>query len=318
MQISREWATPLTIGAFSLMSVTGLLMFFHWDMGLNKLAHEWVGLVMIGGVAAHAAANWPAFKRYFLAGNLGRGIIAFSLAVLVGSFFSWTGQKRLPPPVMAMRAIVNAPLAKIAPLSGRSTEQAIAALAKAGVHVASGEMSLEQATNATETCRRRRLLLYSAKAIERPSPGFRLNGFLRRYGNAHGCEGVSYAETKYNRHGGRSVQRLSDPRQKGVAAYGGDVVGRLAAFLHLLSSVPQNCGFTADPFHLHEIREPFLRLAEAVRRSTQGPHPESPAALALRQDGDRPGHVTHALAAGAFCGAAGWAMRLPSSKQARS
>ncbi|MEK4034482.1 hypothetical protein WOC76_11460 [Methylocystis sp. IM3] len=147
MQISREWATPLTIGAFSLMSVTGLLMFFHWDLGLNKLAHEWVGLVMIGGVAAHAAANWPAFKRYFLAGNLGRGIIAFSLAVLVGSFFSWTGQKRLPPPVMAMRAIVNAPLAKIAPLSGRSTEQAIAALAKAGVHVASGEMSLEQATN---------------------------------------------------------------------------------------------------------------------------------------------------------------------------
>ena len=29
MKISREWATPLTIGIFALMAVTGLLMFFH-------------------------------------------------------------------------------------------------------------------------------------------------------------------------------------------------------------------------------------------------------------------------------------------------
>ncbi|WP_363348340.1 DUF4405 domain-containing protein [Methylocystis echinoides] len=145
MQISREWATPLTIGAFSLMSVTGLLMFFHAEMGLNKLAHEWVGLVMVGGVAAHAIANWAAFKRYFLSGAFSRGVIAFSLIVLAGSFFSWTGEKRLPPPVLAMRAIVSAPLAKVAPLSGRSTEQAIADLAKAGVVVASGGVSLENA-----------------------------------------------------------------------------------------------------------------------------------------------------------------------------
>ena len=42
MKISREWATPLTIGAFGLMSVTGMLMFFHLDTGFNKLAHEWL------------------------------------------------------------------------------------------------------------------------------------------------------------------------------------------------------------------------------------------------------------------------------------
>lgn len=36
----REWATPLTIGSFLLIAVTGVLMFFHLDSGLNKLAHE--------------------------------------------------------------------------------------------------------------------------------------------------------------------------------------------------------------------------------------------------------------------------------------
>jgi hypothetical protein len=147
IKISRDWATPLTIGAFSLMSVTGLLMFFRAETGMNKLAHEWVGLVMVSGVAAHAIANWQAFKRYFLTGAFSRGVIAFSLIVLGASFFSWTGGKRLPAPALAMRAIVNAPLDKVAPLSGRSTAQAIADLAKAGVHVTGGDITLEQATD---------------------------------------------------------------------------------------------------------------------------------------------------------------------------
>ena len=146
MKISREWATPITIGAFTLMAVTGLLMFFHAERGLNKLAHEWVGLVMVGGVAAHATANWPAFKRYFLTGRLSRGVIAVSVLVLAGSFFSFGGRQQVPPPVMAMRAVVSAPLSAVAPLARRTTEQAIADLAKAGVVVPGGDVSIETAT----------------------------------------------------------------------------------------------------------------------------------------------------------------------------
>jgi hypothetical protein len=144
VKISREWATPVTIGAFGLMSVTGLLMFFHADRGMNKLAHEWVGLVMVAGVAAHATANWVAFKRYFLSGRLSRGVIALSALVLAGSFFS-LGARSASPPMMAMRAVLNAPLARVAPLAGRTTEQAIADLAKAGIQ-ATADASIAKAT----------------------------------------------------------------------------------------------------------------------------------------------------------------------------
>ena len=34
MKLSREWATPLTIGAFALMAATGTAMFFHLNNGL--------------------------------------------------------------------------------------------------------------------------------------------------------------------------------------------------------------------------------------------------------------------------------------------
>ena len=40
MKLQRDWATPLTIGAFGLLAVTGVLMFFHPDSGLNKAVHE--------------------------------------------------------------------------------------------------------------------------------------------------------------------------------------------------------------------------------------------------------------------------------------
>ena len=33
----RRWATPLTIGAFMLMSIAGILMFFHINPGISKV-----------------------------------------------------------------------------------------------------------------------------------------------------------------------------------------------------------------------------------------------------------------------------------------
>lgn len=148
MKISRDWATPITIGAFGLMAVTGILMFFHLDSGLNKLAHEWLSWVMVAGVLAHAIANWAAFKRYFLSTNLGRGIIALFVVLLAGSFASLPGSgggKGGPPPVMAMRALSKAPIASLAPIAGRPTEQLIADLAKAGITITGPEASIDSA-----------------------------------------------------------------------------------------------------------------------------------------------------------------------------
>lgn len=119
MKLSREWATPLTIGVFGLMAVTGVLMFFHWDTGLNKTAHEWLGWLMVAGVAAHVAVNWPGFRRYFITSSKGRAILAVSLLVTVGSFASLPGkgQDGLPPQILAIKAVTNAPLTTVAELS---------------------------------------------------------------------------------------------------------------------------------------------------------------------------------------------------------
>jgi hypothetical protein len=145
MKVSRHWATPLTIGAFGLMSVTGLLMFFHWNTGLNKTAHEWLGWLMVIGVVAHAAANWPAFKRYFLDSPRGKLLLGASLFVTCATFIPLpeSGGANLPPPVMAMKAVTRAPVATVAALSGRPVDQVIAQLGSVGIKVPHPDATLD-------------------------------------------------------------------------------------------------------------------------------------------------------------------------------
>ena len=148
MKISRDWATPLTLASFGLMAVTGVLMFFHLDRGLNKVAHEWLGWVMVGGVALHGTANWPALRRHLQDSTRGRAIAAAGLLVLAGSFVTLPGgrQERGSPPQLAIRALTQAPLSQVAPLTGRSVAQLRAELAAAGIEVASPDDSVASAT----------------------------------------------------------------------------------------------------------------------------------------------------------------------------
>ncbi len=150
MKTLRPWATPLTIGLFTLMSVTGLLMFFHLATWLGKTMHEWGGWIMVVAVVAHAALNWTSFKRYLSNGILGRSIIGLSLLALAGSFIPFSNQNNGPPPMLAFKAILRAPLTSVAPLTGLSIEQASAKLTQAGIAITNPAQSLEAATQGNE------------------------------------------------------------------------------------------------------------------------------------------------------------------------
>ena len=81
MNVQRSWATPIAAGAFLLSAVTGVLIFFHVDSGLNKAAHEWLSWLLLGGVVLHVLANLGGFKRHF-ASRGGLAVMgAFALAL---------------------------------------------------------------------------------------------------------------------------------------------------------------------------------------------------------------------------------------------
>ena len=137
----RPWITPLVMGAFLLSAVTGVLMFFHLDSGLNKLAHEWLSWAMVVGVALHVLLNLPAFKRY-LGQKLALGVMGVFALVLALSFFSPAGAKKEPPFGAPIHALAKAPLPVLAQVLGQSPEDLKTRLEKAGLPVSAETQTL--------------------------------------------------------------------------------------------------------------------------------------------------------------------------------
>jgi len=143
----REWATPITIGSFALMAVTGVLMFFHLDTGLNKPAHEWLGWAMVLGVVLHSAANFGSFKRYF-SQRSAQAVIGVFLLTLGLSFLPLgnKGGGGKPAPVKAAEALIDAPIPVLAQVTGKDAQTLVAQLGQAGITV-SADGTLRQAVS---------------------------------------------------------------------------------------------------------------------------------------------------------------------------
>lgn len=120
MKLQRDWVTPITMGAFGLLAVTGVLMFFHADTGLNKVVHEWLSWLLVAGVALHAAVNWAGVKRH-LAGTKARIALGLAAAVLALSFLP-IGGSRQPPFVAPVRVLAQAPVPVLAQVAGTTPE----------------------------------------------------------------------------------------------------------------------------------------------------------------------------------------------------
>lgn len=142
MMPARQWSTPLTIGSFVLMAVTGVLMFFHVDSGLNAGAHEWCAWLFMIGVAGHVTANFRPFKHHVKSG-LGRASVALFMLLLGASFFAWgvhTGAQLLA----AIRAdLIGAPLSTLALIRHTTPEQLQRSLQAHGIS-ASKEQTVRQ------------------------------------------------------------------------------------------------------------------------------------------------------------------------------
>jgi len=142
MKFSREWATPLTAGAFIVLAVTGLLMFFHLDRGLNHLAHEWIGWLLVLGVVCHVTANFLGFKKH-LSGMLGKALIIAFILVLGLSFVQPEERKRPPGWAQPVKALAFLPLSELASVARISVDEVRARLTESGLNPTSDEQSIK-------------------------------------------------------------------------------------------------------------------------------------------------------------------------------
>ena len=142
----RKLATPLTIGSFALMATTGVLMFFHVQLGIIKDAHEWLSWLFLAAVALHIYVNFAVFKRYFTQ-KPALAIIAVCLvALVVAMTFPQEGGKggKRGGPQQINRVLLEAPLTSVAALTGKTTEALQTQLQAQGLTVDVNSQNLKQ------------------------------------------------------------------------------------------------------------------------------------------------------------------------------
>lgn len=148
-----RWATPLTIGSFIISAVTGILIFFHINIGLVKPSHEWLSWLMVIGVAAHITVNWKVFLRYFsTAKKLSLSLIIGCCALTILSIIPLGANTQGGPPMMKAANIMNsAPLTQVASLMGQDVNLLTSKLQNKQYKVSNINASLNQIAKDNDT-----------------------------------------------------------------------------------------------------------------------------------------------------------------------
>ena len=151
----REWATPLTIGAFIISAITGILIFFHLGIGLTKPVHEWLSWLLVFGVGFHLLVNWKAFIQYF-SKPMGVSIIVLFLVLTALSFIPM-GNSGKPSFAKAMDALIDSRLETVAEVVKQTPDDLVNKLRKQGLTVTNAQQTIREIAVANHQHERRTL-----------------------------------------------------------------------------------------------------------------------------------------------------------------
>lgn len=129
----RSYATPVTIGAFFLIALTGLMMFLEMDYGLIKPAHEYLSLLFLIGAGLHIQGNWKVFKRYFTLPLARRIMTAFAVLIVI-AFLPIGGGKGSPKNRIS-KLVSSLPVETVASALEESPERLVESLRQRGIKV---------------------------------------------------------------------------------------------------------------------------------------------------------------------------------------
>jgi hypothetical protein len=137
----RKWATPLTIGAFILTGVTGIMMLLKIHSGMVKVVHEWLSLLLVIGTIFHVVANWRIFVNYF--SNFKATVIIgiFILVTLVTMIPLGNDQKGIPG-FKVSEMLIRFPVSSLAEAAGHSTDEVSAIMNAEGITIERNDQSI--------------------------------------------------------------------------------------------------------------------------------------------------------------------------------
>ncbi len=159
---SRKIITPLT-GALSLViGISGVMLFFHFEEGLVKGAHEWLGMAFVAAMLVHLAMNWKAFKQHFKkpAAWISTGAVTAISAVFLVSSLT---QSHESPVRSIINSIETTAVYDLAPVFKVSHLEINQRLDQAGVVIISGQETIQELASSNGVDPRRLVMALTKK-----------------------------------------------------------------------------------------------------------------------------------------------------------
>ncbi|WP_024953741.1 DUF4405 domain-containing protein [Sulfurospirillum arcachonense] len=138
----KDLATSITTFTFLIISITGVMMFFHVLDQYTKEMHEILGLAFVLFALFHIFFNWKSMKNYFKKKSFLLSAI-LTLVITVG-FISNVGNKGGEhPSKMVISAVFNAPLNDAITILGKDVQLVNQKLEKSGILLEDANSILE-------------------------------------------------------------------------------------------------------------------------------------------------------------------------------
>lgn len=141
----RKWATPLTIGAFGLSAVSGIMIFFHVNSSLVKAAHEWGSWLLVVGGLFHVVGSWKSFVGYLSKPAARAILVVFALLIIVFflplSVHTERQGRKLPPAVLS-RALPETSFAAVAGIAQHRPDELMKELGSKGIIIKDKEETI--------------------------------------------------------------------------------------------------------------------------------------------------------------------------------
>ncbi|NTV60272.1 MAG: DUF4405 domain-containing protein [Chlorobiaceae bacterium] len=137
--VVKTLATPLVSGAFVISAVTGLLLFFDFEIGLVEPAHKWLSWLLLSGILLHLVLHWKQFTGYLSSkpatAVIGTGVLVALLSVYpgFGEKENEGGKEQLGK--LSAYALSSSSLETLALVMKNSPENLVAELGKTGIIV---------------------------------------------------------------------------------------------------------------------------------------------------------------------------------------
>lgn len=126
-----------------ISAVTGILIFFHLNIGWIKTAHTWFSWLLLIGVASHVITYWKPFSKYFQK-PLGRVIIVVCLIITLVSFLPFGPSKTKHPFMLISSTLANMPLTDLAQVLKKHPVELIEELEAKNINVADGKQTIAE------------------------------------------------------------------------------------------------------------------------------------------------------------------------------